>query len=87
MSGAFDTPTGFPRSHTAISAQGLYAPERVTGMAASKAYLADIGTMQVEFRYLSKHVNDGKYAEKVRRTVKSSTRSMVVHRRWRWCTM
>ena len=31
-----------------------------------KSYLADVGTVQLEFRYLSCHTGDQKFAEKVR---------------------
>ena len=34
--------------------------------APQKSYLADIGTVQLEFRYLSHHVGNDKFKEQVR---------------------
>eukprot|EP01039_Chlorochromonas_danica_P009873 gene9873-10919_t len=53
---AFNTPTGIPLSHV-----NLNSGAGGGGWAGSNAVLSELGTLQLEFRYLAKQVGDSKY--------------------------
>ena len=62
LSHAFNTTTGIPKGSVLLSTEDGSANKwgRETSL------LAEIGTVQLEFRYLSKHLKKQKYADLVR---------------------
>ena len=58
---AFETPNGIPFGKTALNETKNYNPDWLN----NRAVVAEAGTLQLEFRYLSKATNKTIYAEKV----------------------
>ena len=59
--GAFDTPSGIPMGQTNLQTK----QSNNAGWTGGASILAEIGTLQVEFRYLSQHTGNPVYAQKV----------------------
>eukprot|EP00636_Phaeomonas_parva_P000251 CAMPEP_0118864030 /NCGR_PEP_ID=MMETSP1163-20130328/8710_1 /TAXON_ID=124430 /ORGANISM="Phaeomonas parva, Strain CCMP2877" /LENGTH=1054 /DNA_ID=CAMNT_0006798099 /DNA_START=229 /DNA_END=3393 /DNA_ORIENTATION=- len=57
---AFDTPSGIPAGRISLNA----GPTSANLRGSSRSVLAEIGTLQVEFRYLSHATGNSRYAEK-----------------------
>lgn len=58
---AFDTPSGIPNGQVNLQSKNSHN----AGWTGGSAILAELGTMQVEFRYLSQATGDPIYAQKV----------------------
>lgn len=63
---AFNTPTGIPRAQITLATGWTSNPSWTGG----SAILAELGTLQVEFRYLSKATGQPHYGEKAEAVIK-----------------
>lgn len=60
LSAAFETPTGLPRGEVNLGTRHSNNPSWTGGA----SLIAEVGTVQLEFAYLSKHTGDPSYAQK-----------------------
>jgi len=68
---AFATPTGLPRSEVNLRSGN----SRSAGWLGGAVVLSEVGTVQMEFAYLSKHVGDNKYRDKAERVIETLSKA------------
>jgi len=72
---AFDTPSGIPRASVVLATGSTSNP----GWTGGASILAELGTLQVEFRYLSHATGDPSYARKSERVIEKMDELKPAH--------
>jgi mannosyl-oligosaccharide alpha-1,2-mannosidase len=72
---AFDTPTGIPRATVSLASGASSNP----GWTGGSSILSELGTLQVEFRYLSRASGVAKYGAKAERVIETLDKLKPAH--------